>query len=208
VTAKAVDTAGNVSATSAALAVTVDTQSPIAPSFASGGATTLAGKGEAGAIVTVLDGKNTVGTATVGSGGNWNMSFIASLAPRTFTAIETDRAGNASPVASTGVLVGTSASETLTGTAGSEFFIGAASSDKFSFDALFGQDIIADFAAAGGAHDIINFHGSAVLNSFPNVLSHTAAVGTGVVISLDTNNTLTLNNVSKNSLTAADFTFA
>jgi hypothetical protein len=47
-----------------------------------------------------------------------------------------------------------------------------------------------------------------VLNNFANVLSHTAAVGTGVVISLDANNTVTLNNVGKNSLSAADFSFA
>ena len=45
-----------------------------------------------------------------------------------------------------------------------------------------------------------------MLNSFTNVLAHTSQVGTGVVIS-DGSNSLTLNSVSKTSLTAADFTF-
>jgi hypothetical protein len=38
-------------------------------------------------------------------------------------------------------------------------------------------------------------------------MSHATQVGSGVVISMDANDTLTLNNVSRSSLTAADFTF-
>jgi Ca2+-binding RTX toxin-like protein len=95
----------------------------------------------------------------------------------------------------------------VTGTAGSDLFIGGAGADTFSFAGLSGTDIIADFAAAGAAHDIINFHGSSVLNSFANVLSQTTQVGTGVVISQDASNTLMLNNTTKASLTSANFTF-
>ena len=47
---------------------------------------------------------------------------------------------------------------------------------------------------------------SAVLNSFANVFSHSTQTAAGVVIS-DGTNTLTLNNVTKSNLTAADFTF-
>jgi hypothetical protein len=207
ITAKAVDMAGNVSAGSTALAVTIDAQGPAAPIFTGGSATALAGKGEAGAIVTVSDGTNSVGTATVGSGGNWSMAFIASATSRTFTAMQTDRAGNPSLAPSGQALIGTGAADTLTGSQGNDLFIGGAGADKFAFGATFGLDIIADFAAGGAAHDIINFQGSAVLNSFANVLSHTTAVGSGVAISLDANNILTLNNVSKNSLISADFAF-
>jgi hypothetical protein len=49
--------------------------------------------------------------------------------------------------------------------------------------------------------------GNGVLNSFANVLAHTTQTATGVVIS-DGTNTLTLNNVTKTSLTSADFGFA
>jgi hypothetical protein len=73
---------------------------------------------------------------------------------------------------------------------------------------VLGQDIIADFAASGTAHDVINFHGNASLNSFASVLSHTTMVGASAVISLDSNNNITLNNVSKIFLTSADFSFA
>jgi hypothetical protein len=74
------------------------------------------------------------------------------------------------------------------------------------FDSAFGQDIITDFAATGTAHDFINFHGNAALSSFTGVLANTVQTATGVVIS-DGVNTLTLNNVTKTNLTAADFTF-
>jgi hypothetical protein len=75
------------------------------------------------------------------------------------------------------------------------------------FSSQFGHDVIADFAASGLTHDRINFHGNSVLNSFTNVMSHATQVGSGVVISMDANDTLTLNNVSRTSLTAADITF-
>jgi hypothetical protein len=207
-TAKAVDVAGNTSASSTALAVTVDTQAPLSPTLTNGSATSLIGKGEAGAIVTVSDGTSTIATATVGAAGNWNMSFLAGVAPRTLTATEVDKAGNPNPGPGSKALVGTLLSDTLTSTSGSELLIGGASSDTFSFGALFGQDIIADFAVSGAAHDVINFHANTVLNNFANVLSHTTAGGTGAVIRLDASNTLTLTNVSKAALTSADFTFA
>jgi Ca2+-binding RTX toxin-like protein len=136
------------------------------------------------------------------------MSFIASTASRSFTAMEMDRAGNASLAASGQALIGTGAADTLTGSQGNDLFVGGAGADVFSFGTTFGQDIIADFAAGGAAHDIINFQGSAVLNSFANVLSHTTAVGSGVMISLDANNSLTLNNIAKSNLSSADFAFS
>ena len=97
--------------------------------------------------------------------------------------------------------------DTLTSTAGNDLLVGGAGADTFSFAATFGHDVIADFAVSGAAHDIINFSGSSTLNTFANVLSHTTKVGSGVVITQDAGNTLTLNNVTKDSLTSADFTF-
>jgi hypothetical protein len=207
VTAQAVDVAGNLSAQSTARTVTVDTTAPAGPAFSGGNATTLRGTGEAGATVTILNGGAAVGTATVGSAGNWSWSFIGGLTPLTFAALQTDKAGNIGPTTVGSALIGTSGNNTLTSTAGNDVLIGAGGTDKFVFNAAFGQDIITDFAATGSAHDIINFHGSAVLNSFANVLADTTQTATGVVIS-DGTNTLTLNNVTKTALTAADFSFA
>jgi Bacterial Ig-like domain/Bacterial Ig domain len=206
ISAKAADASGNISAASNALSVTVDTLPPGTAAFTGGTATSLNGKGEAGDTVTVFSGTTSLGTATVGTAGNWNLAFIAGASVRTLTAVQSDKAGNLSPTSGL-ALVGTSTANTLTSTSGNEFMVGAAGADTFMFGAAFGNDVIADFAAAGTAHDIINFQASSVLNTFANVLSHTTQVGTGSVISLDVNNTLTLNNVSKTNLTSADFTF-
>jgi serralysin len=186
----------------------MDTQAPLAPTFTGGSATALAGKGEAGASVTVSNGASSLGTDTVGSNGTWNMSFIASATPRSFIATQTDKAGNTSLASGGQAQIGTTAANTLTGTAGDDLFIGGSGADTFWFDSISTQDIIADFAATGAAHDIINFHGNAVLNSYASVLSRTTTLGSAVVISADANHSLTLNNVNKANLTAADFTFA
>jgi Ca2+-binding RTX toxin-like protein len=187
--------------------VTIDTSSPAAPTFSSGTLTSLSGKGESGGTVTLADGTTTVATATVGSGGNWSMSFIGGTSVRTLNATETDKAGNVG-AKSGAVILGTIGNDTLVSTPGNDLLIGGAGADTYSFASLFGNDTIAGFAAAGAAHDIINFKGSSVLNSYANVMSHTTQVGTGAVISLDANDTVTLLNVNKTSLTAANFTFA
>ena len=207
ITVKAADAAGNVSAASSALALTIDTTAPGAPAFSGGNATTLRGTGEAGATVTIINGTAVAGTATVGSAGNWSWSFIGGLAPLKLAAFQTDKAGNVGSTTVGSAQIGTSGNNTLTSTAGNDVLIGAGGTDTFSFGAAFGQDIITDFASGGTAHDIINFHGSSVLKSFASVIADTTQTATGVVISDGSNNTLTLNNVTKTNLTAADFTF-
>jgi len=206
ITVKATDAAGNVSAASSALALTIDTTAPAAPAFTGGNTTTLRGTGEAGATVTILNGATVAGTATVGSAGNWSWSFIGGIIPLTYTAYQTDKAGNIGSTSGGSALIGTIGNDTLTSTAGKDLMMGAGGTDRFVFNSAFGQDIITDFAATGTAHDIINFHGNAALSSFANVLADTIQTATGVVIS-DGVSTLTLNNVTKSSLIAADFTF-
>jgi hypothetical protein len=203
ITVKAADAAGNISAASNALALTIDTAAPGAPAFSGGNATTLRGTGEVGATVTILNGTTAVGTATVGAAGNWSWSFLGGLAQ--YTALQTDKAGNAGTQTVGSALIGNSSNNTLTSTAGNDVLVGAGGTDTFSFSGAFGQDIITDFAATGAAHDVIKLSGTG-LNS-GTVLTQTTQVGTGVVIS-DGTNTLTLNNVTKTNLTAADFSFA
>jgi Ca2+-binding RTX toxin-like protein len=203
----AVDSAGNVSALSPSLVVTVDTQPPVSPGFTTGTLGSLAGTGEAGASVTLFAGSTTIGAATVSTLGTWSMSFLQGLAPRTLTAVETDRAGNVSATSSSQVLLGTSGNDTLSASGLKALLIGGSGADVFSFGANFGQDVIADFTPGGITHDVIAFHGNAVLNSFANVMSHTTAVGSGVMISMSGSESIMLNNVSKSALTAADFRF-
>jgi Ca2+-binding RTX toxin-like protein len=156
----------------------------------------------------VFDGTARLGTTTVGGTGSW--SFFASTglsyATHVYTATGSDTAGNVSVVQGSAQL-GTGGADTLTSTAGVDVFRGGGGADTFVFLANFGKDLITDFAATGWAHDVINFKGNATLSSFANVMNHTAQVGSGVVISQDGSNTLTLNNVSRTSLTASDFRF-
>jgi serralysin len=205
--AKAVDSAGNISNASSALAVTVDTLPPGPPIVTKGSASSLGGTGEAGATVTVFNGAPPIATVTVGAAGSWNVSIAAATVPRTLTVSQTDKAGNTGPAFASQILLGTAGADTLTSAAGNDFLVGGAASDTFSFATQFGQDIIADFTAGGAAHDIINFHGNSLLNSYASVMNYTTVSGTGVVISAGGTNSITINNVTKAALTASDFTF-
>jgi len=208
--ATATDAAGNVSTNSNSLSVTVDNLAPAAPVLTTLNATRLAGTGPgaAGGTVTLFDGAATLGIAPVGPGGNWNWTFLSPLTNEThvFTAIASDAAGNVG-AASGSAQIGTAGADTLTSTAGNDLLRGGGGGDTFVFAANFGTDVIADFRAAGAAHDIINFHAVAPLSDFTSVLSHATQVGSNVVISPDGTNALTLSNVTKTSLIAGDFTF-
>jgi hypothetical protein len=208
IAATATDIAGNVSLTSTALAVTIDTTAPDAPAFAAGNATSVSGTGEARATVSLLDSGSVIGTATVGSTGNWNMKFLAANSPRELSVVATDRAGNTGAPTSGMVLLGTAAADTLAGGAADDLYIGGAGADVFAFASGFGHDIIADFAPTGTAHGIIAFSGIGALGSFADVLSHASTVGTGTMITADGSDSLMLNGVALTRLTAADFTFA
>ncbi|WP_426434887.1 Ig-like domain-containing protein [Bradyrhizobium genosp. P] len=109
-TVKDVDAAGNVSAASAALNVTIDTVAPGAPvvAFASGsnlvaGGTTnvnqvtLAGTAEASSLVELFDGGIQIGTATADATGAWSFA-TGTLADgsHAFTGKAADAAGNVS----------------------------------------------------------------------------------------------------------------
>ena len=101
-TATDADTAGDISAASAALAVTVDTVAPSAPVIASDtiintNEVNLTGTAEANSTVAVFDGTTQLGTATVNASGTWSFT-TGPLANGThaFTATDTDAAGNTS----------------------------------------------------------------------------------------------------------------
>jgi Ca2+-binding RTX toxin-like protein len=207
VTAKAADVAGNLSAASGALSVTIDTVAPAAPQLTGGSVTSLTGTGEVGDTVTFLNGTSTAGTATVGSTGAWSWTFLSSTAVRTFTAAQTDTAGNKSAASGLAV-IGTSGANSLSGGTGNDLLVGGPGADTFLFSGAFAKDIIADFTATGTSHDIIDFHASATLNSFTAVMNHAVQVGTSVVIRQDAADTVTLLNTSRTSLSSADFSFA
>ncbi|ESN25581.1 hypothetical protein L368_02516 [Enterobacter sp. MGH 22] len=106
-TVSASDPAGNTSASSAPLNVTVDTLDPTAPdnlNLAAEG-TPLTGTAEAGSIIIVMNGSTVIGTGVVDSTGNF--SIAVSPAPQdgaTLTVSATDASGRTSPDATYNVI--------------------------------------------------------------------------------------------------------
>jgi hypothetical protein len=173
------------------------------------GSVTLSGTAQASTQVSVLDGTAKIGTATVAANGTW--SFITSKnlsnTVHIFTATDTDSSGNVSGTSGTAQL-GSSLADKLSSTAGNDVFAGDGGANTFSFAAYFGNDVITDFVQSGSHHDVINFKGNSVLNSYAAVVSHASNTSLGVVIRQDANNSLTLLDLSKGDLRSADFTFS
>src|ERR1019366_1120107 len=108
-TATATDAAGNTSAASTALSVTVDTVAPVAPTITSfspdsgtvgdgitnASTLTLTGTAEANSTVKVYDGATLLGSATANGSGAWNFVTAALVnGAHSLTATATDVAGN------------------------------------------------------------------------------------------------------------------
>lgn len=106
-TVSASDPAGNTSASSAPLNITVDTLDPTAPdnlNLAAEG-TPLTGTAEAGSIITVMNGSTVIGTGVVDSTGNF--SIAVSPAPQdgaSLTVSAADASGRTSPDATYNVI--------------------------------------------------------------------------------------------------------
>ncbi|WP_439533734.1 choice-of-anchor I family protein [Polymorphobacter sp.] len=112
ITARATDTAGNVSTPSTALVVTVDATAPAAPTgldlaaaddtgvsdsdniTRNTTALTITGTAEAGASVQLFDGTTSLGTTTAGSNGTFSLDVTLAAGVRSVTAVATDVAGN------------------------------------------------------------------------------------------------------------------
>ena len=124
-TATATDAAGNTGAASAALAVTIDTTAPVAPSIASfstdsgtvgdhitnDNTLTLTGTAEANSTIKVYDGATLLGSAVTNSSGAWTYTTAALTdGAHNLTATATDAAGNTGAAsAALGVTIDTTA---------------------------------------------------------------------------------------------------
>ncbi|MGY3034422.1 hypothetical protein ACVIIV_003592 [Bradyrhizobium sp. USDA 4354] len=99
-TATATNASGLTSAASSALAITVDTQAPTAPTIGShtvnsANQAVLSGTAEASSVVKVFDGTTQVGTVTADSSGAWGYTSAAlAVGSHSLTAKATDAAGN------------------------------------------------------------------------------------------------------------------
>ena len=223
-TATDMDAAGNISAVSSALNVTVDTHVPVAPTVASfspdtgtvgdgitsANALTLTGTAEANSTVNVYDGTTDLGTATANSSGAWNFA-TAQLANgiHNFTATDTDAAGTTSAASSAlNVTIETSnattaapsialavpASNTVNIGSGNYTITGNPLSDTFVFGTTIGQDAITNFKSTSWWTNDVLQFSSNTFSDFATVLNHAAQVGSDVVISVDPTDSVTLKN--------------
>jgi hypothetical protein len=97
ITTTVTDPAGNTSAPSPALAVTIDATAPAAPVIAPTNGAAITGTGEPGSTVTVMNGSTPVGTAVVAPDGSWTITPSSALPNGTqLTATQVDAAGNIS----------------------------------------------------------------------------------------------------------------
>ena len=105
------------------------------------------------------------------------------------------------------MLSGLAGNDSLNGGAGADTMSGGAGSDTFVFAKGFGKDVITDFAAGEASTDVIAIS-ITVFANFAAVLAHTADDANGdAVITLDANNSITLDNVHTVDLDAGDFLF-
>lgn len=135
---KTADAAGNVSASSGALNVTVDTRAPVAPILTSGApgassAIIVSGTAEAGSTVRLYEGSTLLGTGVAATSGAWSVTTGSLTAGQhSFTATAADIAGNLSQVSNAfSSAVGTvieAAGTTSLIKSGSNFYLSTASS--------------------------------------------------------------------------------
>lgn len=99
-----------------------------------------------------------------------------------------------------------SGNDIIDGGLGDDILTGGSGGDVFVFTAGFGKDMITDFVASGSSKDFIQFS-TDLFTDYADVMSHTAQVGSSIVVTLDESNSVTLANTSLSSLTADDFRF-
>jgi Ca2+-binding RTX toxin-like protein len=103
-------------------------------------------------------------------------------------------------------LVGGGGNDTLIGGAGNDTLTGGTGNDGFKYSANFGHDTITDFVAGAGTNDVIEFH-DGLFADFSAVMASATTSGSDTIITVDTNNSIVLQNVAIASLHQDDFRF-
>jgi hypothetical protein len=213
-TATATNAAGQVSAKSAALALTVDTVAP-SPAVqdivynATTKLTAITGSSAAGSHVTVTDNNTVIGTATANASGAWTLNAkLSATGVQSITLNATDAAGNAGASGGT-TFYDQSGGVHFVGYGGDNVEIGAnrdtltggGGHDLFVFNPKFGLETVSDFDPT---NDKIAFDHT-LFSSPSAVLQHAAQVGADTAITYDGSDKVTLHNVTLGSLHAANF---
>ncbi len=103
-------------------------------------------------------------------------------------------------------LFGDDGADTLTGGAGDDILTGGLGNDHFVFRPGFGNDTVTDFGGTTGNNDKLEFS-NALFVDFADLMTAATEVGSDVRITVDTDNSVTLQNATLAQLDANDFAF-
>lgn len=203
-TVKVTDVAGNLSASSAALALIIDNRAPAAPSaldlqtaYDTGTSRTdnktaittpaIGGKAEANSSISLYDGATLLGSATADSSGAWKIVSAVSLDVRvhSLTAKATDIAGNVSAASA-------ALSVTIDSSATGLTLAGTSAADNFMLNAEAGAIKITGFAAAKDHLVLAHDYNGLSLSSAADVVALGHAAGSNLVIDLGAGHEVTL----------------
>ncbi len=95
----------------------------------------------------------------------------------------------------------------IEGRGGNDDLYGQGGDDTFIFNPSFGKDKIYDFNTQSGEHDVIQFN-STIFASYTAIQSAMTQSGTDVIITVDSNNSVTIKNVTPTTLTSDYFAIA
>lgn len=104
------------------------------------------------------------------------------------------------------VIDGGSGADRIEGGAGDDVLSGGSGQDTFVFAAGFGHDTITDFRTSGSSSDVLEF-ATDVFADFDAAMATASQVGSDVVFTIDTDTSLTLENVRLACLSQDDFRF-
>lgn len=105
-------------------------------------------------------------------------------------------------------LSGGAGGDRLVGGKGNDRLTGGADADIFVFRAGDGVDVITDFDASGGNHDVLDLRGVGVIDSFKDLMSmHVSLQGDNVLIYGGPGDAITLVDVDIKQLDSSDFLF-
>lgn len=104
-------------------------------------------------------------------------------------------------------LLGKGGADSLAGGRGADMMTGGTGADTFVFANRMGKDTITDFDPGGANHDVIDLSHVSGFDTFSEVKQHMDQVGQDVVISVNNQNTITIEGVKLANLDAGDFHF-
>jgi hypothetical protein len=151
-----------------------------------------------------------LGTTTAGADGTWSFTTAKSstyLSATNFFGVSLiDTAGNVVKTTAEAI-VGTLGNDTIKDIGGQDDILsGAQGTDTFVFGTKFGHDVITDFIAGNGTHELIQFSKS-TFTGYTDLMAHAQQVGTNVLVSDAAGDTLTLIGINMADMKAVDFSF-